>query len=104
MKAICLPAFRRQFMRHPIQRLIFPLFVAISLISLPTPDARCQAVGASLNGQITDASGAAITGATVIAKNIDTGLDLTVKTSDQGVYRIAPLPPGRYELTYNRAS
>lgn len=86
-------------MRHPIQRLIFPLLAAISLIFLPTPDALCQAVGASLNGQITDATGAAITSATVIAKNIDTGLALTVKTSDQGVYRIAPLPPGRYELT-----
>lgn len=58
-----------------------------------------QAVGASLNGQVTDPSGAAVSGAAVVLKNTDTGLSLTATSSGDGVYRLAPLPPGKYELT-----
>jgi hypothetical protein len=58
-----------------------------------------QAVGASLNGLVSDPTGAAIPGATVTVKNVDTGLTQTVTTSGEGAYRIAPLPPGRYSLS-----
>ncbi|MGC2163291.1 MAG: carboxypeptidase regulatory-like domain-containing protein [Silvibacterium sp.] len=58
-----------------------------------------QAVGASLNGVVTDSTGAAIPEATVTLKNVDTGLTQTATTSGEGVYRIAPLSPGRYSLS-----
>ncbi|MBB6143172.1 hypothetical protein HNQ77_001116 [Silvibacterium bohemicum] len=63
------------------------------------PSAFGQAVGASLNGQITDQTSAAIPGAVVTAKNVDTGLTLSATSTGQGTYRIAPLPPGNYQLS-----
>src|SRR5271154_6101043 len=62
-----------------------------------------QAVGASLNGQVTDSTGAAIPGATIAAKNVDTGRTQTVTSSGQGLYRVAPLPPGSYSITVQAA-
>jgi hypothetical protein len=58
-----------------------------------------QGTSASLTGQITDATGAAVTGATVTAKNTDTNLAQTSTSNAVGVYTIAPLPPGNYTLT-----
>lgn len=58
-----------------------------------------QAAGASLTGEVSDPAGAAIPAATVSLKNIGTNLTQTAKTDPQGVYRIAPLPPGTYTLT-----
>lgn len=69
------------------------------LISFTVPLAHGQAVGASLSGQITDPTGAAIPGATVIATGVETGLTLKVVSNGQGVYTISPLPPGKYSLT-----
>jgi len=57
-----------------------------------------QGTSASLTGQITDASGAAVTGATVTVKNIGTNLAQTSTSNEVGVYQIAPLPPGNYSL------
>ena len=75
------------------------LGLTLTFLSCITPLAFGQAVGASLNGQVTDPTGAAIPGAKVTAKNVDTGLILTATSSEIGVYRLAPLPPGTYALT-----
>ena len=64
-----------------------------------TPRVVAQSVGASLNGQVTDTTGAAISGATVTATNLGTGLKVTATSSGEGSYRIAPLPPGAYSLS-----
>ena len=53
---------------------------------------------ATLSGRIEDASGAAITGATVAVTNLDKNQSWTVKTDDQGRYYFLHLPVGRYEL------
>ncbi|MGA8528207.1 MAG: carboxypeptidase regulatory-like domain-containing protein [Acidobacteriaceae bacterium] len=58
-----------------------------------------QTTGSTLTGQVTDHSGAAIPNATVTAENTGTSLTVQSKTDAQGVYRISPLPPGRYALT-----
>ncbi len=71
----------------------------LAVICCIAPRIFAQAVGASLNGQVTDSTGAAIPGATITAKNVDTGLAQTVTSSGQGLYRIAPLPLGRYDIT-----
>jgi hypothetical protein len=77
--------------------LILALFVAIFVYVAPL--AVAQSVGASLNGQVTDSTGAAIPGATVTATNLGTGLKVTAVSSGEGSYRIAPLPPGAYSLS-----
>jgi len=58
-----------------------------------------QGTSASLTGQIIDATGAAVTNATVTVKNTSTSLTLTTTSDKVGVYTITPLPPGNYTLT-----
>jgi hypothetical protein len=63
---------------------------------------------ATLQGTITDQTGAIVPGVTVSATSVDTGAARTAITNDVGVYRLPSLEPGRYrvsaELTgFNRA-
>ena len=58
-----------------------------------------QSVGASLTGQVTDPAGAAIPAAALVATDVNTGLKVTATSNGQGVFRIAPLPPGSYQLS-----
>jgi hypothetical protein len=54
---------------------------------------------ASLQGTITDPSGATVPGATVTLKSEETNVAHTVTTNSSGVYAISALAPGRYDLT-----
>jgi Carboxypeptidase regulatory-like domain len=58
-----------------------------------------QATSASLTGQIVDGAGAAVPGAKVVVRNRDTSLEQSSVSNAQGVYTVAPLPPGPYILT-----
>jgi hypothetical protein len=58
-----------------------------------------QGTSASLTGQITDSSGAVMPGATVTATNTGTSLAQIAISNGEGIYLIAPLPPGHYKLT-----
>jgi hypothetical protein len=60
----------------------------------------CQTTNGGIQGTATDASGGAVSGATVTAQNLDTGLTQTTATTDAGVYYLPNLPPGRYMLTF----
>ena len=53
-----------------------------------------QAQNAQITGVVSDASGGVIPGATVTARNQDTGLVRTVVTDHLGGYRLQALPPG----------
>ncbi len=70
------------------------------LFTLMTSASLClaQTVTASITGVVTDPSGAVIAGATVVAHNIDTGVDASTTTSSVGLYRIQFLPIGHYQL------
>lgn len=57
-----------------------------------------QTTNGALRGQVTDPSGAAISGAAVIMTPA-TGAPLTVQTNGQGMYEFKSLPPGKYSLT-----
>jgi len=52
----------------------------------------------SINGHITDSSGAALPGVTVSATNAGTGLNRTTVTDSTGGYQFNLLPPGRYRV------
>ncbi len=56
--------------------------------------ARAPTVTGSVTGEVTDASGAIIPGAHVVAHNIATGVDTPAVTNATGVYRIEFLPIG----------
>ncbi len=51
-----------------------------------------------ITGTVTDNSGAVVLGATVTARNIDTGITTNAQTSQSGVYTISFLNAGKYEL------
>jgi Carboxypeptidase regulatory-like domain len=72
--------------------------LVLALIALSVPLAFAQGTSASLTGQVTDSSGAALPGATVKVVNSATNLVQTATTNAEGVYTIAPLPPGQYTL------
>src|SRR5579862_2898795 len=55
-------------------------------------------VTASISGTVTDASGAAVVGATVTATNLDTGLATTQTTNGQGYYSFQSLALGKYTI------
>jgi len=80
-------------MLHLLRRL--PLFLVL-LIGIGS-GAMAQ-LSASLSGTVTDQSGAAVTAATVTARNVDTGISRTAPTDQDGRYRLFALPLGRYEV------
>jgi hypothetical protein len=55
-------------------------------------------VTASISGTVTDASGAAVAGATVTATNLETGVATTQTTNGQGYYSFQSLALGKYTI------
>jgi hypothetical protein len=66
-----------------------------------SPVVRAQVLYGSLVGQVQDASGAVIPGATVSVTNQDTGLQREGTTDDGGSYAFRDLQPGVYDLKVN---
>lgn len=66
-----------------------------------TPFGIC-AQTASLNGLVTDSSGAAVTGAAVIVRNVNTGAKRNSITDGTGLYQVLSLPVGEYEVIVRR--
>ncbi len=78
-------------------------FTVAAITSGPaTPTLLAQAVstnGGSIQGTITDPSGAIVGGATVNIHGTDTGFDRTITTDSAGLYSVGPLNPGNYAVT-----
>src|SRR5882762_3640100 len=58
-----------------------------------------QEVSANITGTVTDSSGAAVSGATVKAKDTERGTVFPSKTNEQGIFSIPRIPVGTYDLT-----
>ena len=58
---------------------------------------------ATILGVAKDSSGGVLPNVTVTITNVDTGLTRTVKTGDDGEYRVPELPVGRYEVKAEHA-
>ena len=56
--------------------------------------AYAQEVSAGITGRVTDPSGGAIVGATVIAKDLDRGTQWPTKTNEDGIYAFPRVPVG----------
>jgi hypothetical protein len=66
--------------------------------------ATAQTAGSgTINGTVTDPSGASIPGAAVVVHNVDTGIDRAVQSSDAGIYTAAFLQPGQYDILVSKA-
>ena len=53
----------------------------------------------NIQGVVSDPTGAAINGASMRLRNVDTGIEAVTTTSDSGNYRFTSLPPGNYVIT-----
>ncbi|HTX16193.1 MAG TPA: TonB-dependent receptor [Candidatus Baltobacteraceae bacterium] len=73
------------------------LGVFLALIFFAAAGARAQ-VSASITGHVEDPSGAAVVGATVTARNVDTGATRDAIADGEGRYLVAALPVGNYEV------
>jgi hypothetical protein len=63
-----------------------------------------QELAATLTGSVTDASGAVVSGATVVVHSNETGADVRrVTTSSSGSFNITNIAAGRYTVTVNNA-
>ena len=82
--------------------IFLPLLVA-ALLTAFAPRAAAQTTGTIL-GTASDEKGAAIPGASVTARNVETNLSRTAQTDSDGRYRIPNLPVGSYELTVEAPS
>src|SRR2546426_10322170 len=71
---------------------IFSLFAVAVSCALAQTQSR-------LDGVVTDPTGAVIAGATVVARNVATGVVYTAKSNESGIYTLPFLPPAEYELT-----
>jgi hypothetical protein len=79
---------------------VFLAFVFCLFISSPV---RAQVTGATLNGTVTDASGAVIANARVSIKNTATGITKDVTTDSVGFYTAPNLPAGPYDVKVTAA-
>src|SRR6201993_712967 len=61
----------------------------------------CQTASTSLRGTVTDPSGSAVAGATVVLANAESKTERTMTSGPQGEYNFLFLPPGNYTLTVN---
>ncbi len=74
-------------------------FVAVGLLCAPVLQAQFRA---SIQGVVTDPSGAVIPGATLTLTNNATNEKQTTTTGGDGVYTFSALPPGTFTITAER--
>src|ERR1700674_951832 len=58
-----------------------------------------QTTSGTIDGTVTDAKGAAMSGVSMTVHNDDTGIDKLEKTNDSGFYAAPLLQPGTYDVT-----
>jgi len=78
------------------------LRVAVLVLFLGGTLSFAQSFRGSIDGTVVDATGAALTGATVTAVNTGTGLTRSVQTGDTGDFNFPELPLGDYKVTVAR--
>jgi hypothetical protein len=79
-------------MRSLVYRL--PLFVSAIFLVAGLASAQTGKIG----GKVTDSQGGVLPGATVVVRNVSTGLSLTQVTNAAGAYNFPSLDPGTYRV------
>ena len=87
------PATPRRFRRRVLGAV---LLAGIALLGTATAWGQAST---SLRGTITDPSGSAVAGATVVLANRESKTERTATSAEQGAYQFLFVPPGTYSLT-----
>src|SRR5512146_2912429 len=80
------------------------LAVIVCLLSLASSAAFGQTITATLQGKISDKTGAVLSKATITATNTETGFSRSTTSGDSGEYVINSLPVGNYKVSAQAAS
>ncbi len=75
------------------------LFIVIAPVLALAAAARAQVVGGTIAGAVHDATGAAIAGATVTVRQLETGATRTLTTGADGSYSAPSVPVGDYSVS-----
>jgi hypothetical protein len=73
-------------------------YLLVSLLLL-APGAWAQDATGKIAGNVTDASGGVVVGATIVVTNLDTKTTKETVTDKQGFYQVLQLPIGNYEVS-----
>ncbi len=76
--------------------------VLVGLVCLAGLSASAQQTLGSINGTVTDISGAVVANASVKIHSVSTGLDQATKTRSDGSFSVVDLPIGAYSVTFSR--
>jgi hypothetical protein len=71
----------------------------VTLVLVAPHAAYAQAISGDITGVVTDAGNAVIVRASLVAKNVATGVSYEASTNEVGAYRFSNLPAGLYDLT-----
>jgi hypothetical protein len=83
-------------------RIAFVFFCLLAVLFLPTSSKGQAVATGTLSGQVTDASGAAVLGATITLTDSSQGVSRTTTANDDGHYVFVNIPPGVYVLAVNK--
>lgn len=75
-----------------------------SVAAISTELSHAQLSSASINGTVTDKTGAVVTNAAVTLRNVETSVEMKTVTNSSGTYGIVSITPGRYTIEASAAS
>src|SRR5580698_4746230 len=82
----------------PLLGLLTIFALAFGLSAVP---AKAQSsIAGTVTGQVTDASGAAVPGASIKLLDLGSGAAFASITNDTGRYTFPTVPPGKYDITF----
>ena len=85
------------------ERIVFWALLVLLLGVLPIGDLQAQVEKATLSGTALDVSGAVVVGATIQAKNLNTGIVNSVVTDGRGRYILPGMSVGTYDVSAEKA-
>jgi hypothetical protein len=85
-------------MSELFRKILTVLIFSCAVVSLAGATGWAQGTTGQLTGTVLDPNGAVVQGATVTARNRDTGLERQVTTGEDGAFSIQLLPPGLYRV------
>ncbi len=74
-------------------------FVLALVLAVPVSVAAQGSTGGSIEGTVTDPSGAVVPGVALKARNVSTSATTATTTNDLGIFRFLVLPVGNYEIS-----
>jgi hypothetical protein len=90
-------------LRKLLSARVSPWFAALlAVLVFVIVPLRAQQTLGSIDGTVTDSSGAVVQGAAISIRNTATNLVVTAQTKDDGSFSVIDLPIGTYEVTFSK--